>query len=237
MTERRLRVAALPEAGGVVPLSKEAVKHARVLRLREGDEVVLFDGVGLRARARITSLGEDAACLSEASCAVAVSRPELHLVLALPKLPTLEDVVRATTELGVTSIHLAISARSVPRLDDARGDRRRERLARIAEEAARQSERDDVPTIAAPRPLSAVTAEVPRDASRLVLCGRSGGPLAPELVTPVWLVVGPEGGLAEEEVRGLVDHGWTAVTLGETVLRVATAATASVAIAMARSRR
>lgn len=226
----------LPEAGGRVVLSQEASKHARVLRLRVGDAVVLFDGRGSRADATVIEEGAYA-CEAGPRRSTIADRPEVHLIQALPKQPTLEDVVRSTTEIGVTAIHLASSAHAVPRTVEARGERRRERLERIAEEAARQCERDDVPALHDPESLLAVAARADGASARLVLCGRSGGPFPTHVTGPVWLVVGPEGGLSEAEVASLVALGFRPVSLAATTMRVATAATAAVAVAMDRSRR
>jgi 16S rRNA (uracil1498-N3)-methyltransferase len=238
MTERRLHVPDLPASGGAMVLSREASKHVRVLRLRVGDPIVLFDGRGRRADAVIDRIDDGAVAVTAgASRSTIDTRPEITLVQALPKHSTLEDVVRATTEVGVFAIRLAVSEHSVSRLDEARGERKRERLERIAEEAARQCERDDVPAIEEPAPIREVASRAPEGVTRLVLCGRTGGAMPAVLDGPIWLVVGPEGGLSGREVAELSAAGFMPVALGHTTMRVCTAATAAVAIAMDRSRR
>lgn len=199
-------------------LSRDAARHAKVLRLGPGDPIVLFDGRGRRASGRIESLVEGTVVCQvgpPTAEAAEAGTPRLHLVQALPKGSKLDDIVRIATELGVAGIHLVSSRNVVVRLDDERGDRRRERLLRIAVEAARQCERDDVPDLTGPEPLFDAVRRAPAEALRLVACGRSGRPLGDD--------VGPEGGLAAEEVEALVGLGFRAVSFGSTVLRVETA--------------
>lgn len=207
-------------------LSRDAARHAKVLRLGPGDPIVLFDGRGRRASGRIESLVEGTVVCQvgpPTAEAAEAGTPRLHLVQALPKGSKLDDIVRIATELGVAGIHLVSSRNVVVRLDDERGDRRRERLLRIAVEAARQCERDDVPDLTGPEPLFDAVRRAPAEALRLVACGRSGRPLGDVVSEEAWVVVGPEGGLAAEEVEALVGLGFRAVSFGSTVLRVETA--------------
>src|SRR5688500_9965487 len=132
-------------------LDEVARKHARVLRLKAGDPIVLFDGRGREARASIVDLDEGR-CAIEAIETIERLRPVLVLVQCLPKRKKLDDIVRMATEIGVSAIHLAESERSVPRTDEARAPKQLERLLRVAQEAARQSLRADVPDLVAPAP-------------------------------------------------------------------------------------
>lgn len=236
MSARRLYAPVLPEAGGIVRLDAAQTKHARVLRLREGDRVVLFDGRGAEADASITSLGEEVSCEAEPPRAIVHARPRVVLCQCLPKGGKLEDIVRATTELGVTAVHLVTSARSVPRLEGERIAKRLDRLARVAVEAARQSGRNDVPDVLAPAPLDEVLARAPNDAARLVLAPGAEGSIEsiPEDARSAWIVIGPEGGLEPGELDGARARGFTIAGLGATVLRVETAAPVAVALVMHR---
>lgn len=207
-------------------LSPDAARHAKVLRLGPGDPIVLFDGRGRRASGRIDAFVEGTVVCEVGPAtaeAAEAGSPRLHLVQGLPKGSKSDDIVRIATELGVAGIHLVSTRNAVVRLDEERGDRRRERWVRIAVEAARQCERDDVPEITGPEPLFDAVRRAPEGALRLVACGRSGTPLGEVRAEEAWIVVGPEGGLAPDEVDALVAQGFRAVSFGPTVLRVETA--------------
>lgn len=236
MSARRLYAGAL--GAGEVVLDAAQARHARVLRLRAGDRVVLFDGRGLEADAIVGAIGEDGVrCEAEAPRAIAHAGPRVVLCQCLPKGGKLEDIVRACTELGVAAVHLVASERSVPRPDAARVDKRLERLARVAVEAARQSGRSDVPDVLAPAPLEAVLARAPEEAARVAFAPGGGVPLRDACAREApsaWVLIGPEGGLSPAELERAGAHGFSAVDLGPGVLRVETAAPVAVALVTER---
>lgn len=236
-TLRRLFAPALPELGGEVVLDAEAAHHARVLRLAIGDAVVLFDGRGRESDARIVALADGSArCDARPSRAAAETARPIVLVQCLPKGDKLETIVRMATELGVTTIALAHGARSVARPDAKRAAAQLARLERIAQEAARQSERAFVPGIRAPVALDDAVSRAPDTALRVALAPGATIALTELLaaVAPdaaVWLVVGPEGGLDSAELALLAARGYTVAALGASTLRVETAAPVAVALA------
>lgn len=235
MSVRRLYVGAL--SVGELTLDPAQARHARVLRLREGDPVVLFDGRGAEADAVVRRIDEDAV-RCEAGPARAIARPGPAVVLCqcLPKGGKLEDIVRACTELGVMAVHLVASERSVPRPDEGRIEKRLERIGRVAVEAARQSGRSDVPDVLAPAPLDEVLARAPEEAARIAFAPDAETSLtdACEGATSAWVLVGPEGGLAPAELDRARTRGFALVGLGPTVLRVETAAPVAVALVTER---
>jgi 16S rRNA (uracil1498-N3)-methyltransferase len=235
---RRLFVRRLPELGGVVTLDDATARHARVLRLRAGAPVRLFDGAGREADARIVSIDEGpAVCEATLPEARPDERPRVVLVQAMPKGSKLEGIVRMATELGVAEIHLATSGRTVARPDEHRAQKRADRLARIAVEAARQAGRAVVPEVVPPAQLMDVAARAPEDAWRVVLWERSDRRLeAPPGAASAWIVVGPEGGLASAEVDALESAGFRSASLGTSILRVETAAPVAVALVLDRLR-
>ena len=124
----------------------------------------------------------------------------ISLLFALSKGDKGELVVQKATELGVARLCPWAAERSVLKLDAGKGRERAERWRRIAEEAARQCGRADVPVVAAPVALAAALAAVPAGHRLVVLHGPGGLPLAAlglEEAPGVALVVGPEGGLTE----------------------------------------
>ncbi len=127
MTERRLRAEPPFEPGASLTLAADAAHHARVLRLRPGDGVVLFDGSGGEADGSIETVEPLVVRITRVRAA-AVRALGPVLVQCLPKGKKLDEIVRAATEIGVSAIHLAISERSIARPDEARAAARLDRL-------------------------------------------------------------------------------------------------------------
>ena len=213
----RVKVSALVR---VMPLSIGESQHLRVLRLGIGTEVRVFDGQGGEASATLVRLDEGGAML-ELGEAVVNDRetPQpVTLAVALLKGDKLSDVVRAGTELGVTTFQLLQTRHAdVPEI----GEQKLVRLRRIAAEASKQSRRAVTPEVLAPVPLA-----------RLTLDGQGflAHPGSPARLTetldwhaPVTLVSGPEGGFSDAEVAALTASGFTAITLGPRILRAETA--------------
>ncbi|MBT8470162.1 MAG: 16S rRNA (uracil(1498)-N(3))-methyltransferase [Deltaproteobacteria bacterium] len=231
MTVRRLYAPGLPEEGGAVVLGEASSRHVRVLRLQVGETVVLFDGEGRAATARVESIANDVVCVAEPPVAAATRRARLVLMLAIPKGSKLDDCVRAATELGVDEVLLMQTERTVPRWDSERTRARLDRLTRIASEAAAQCERDDMPVVHAPRPPCAWLEEMPATAKGLLFSARAEGAVTLERTTDqVWCALGPEGGFTEDEVLLFERSGFSVASLGTRVLRVETAVPAALAI-------
>jgi 16S rRNA (uracil1498-N3)-methyltransferase len=219
--------------GEVVRLSPEQSRHLEtVLRLAAGDEVEIFDGQGARWEARIESpgllrLGKRREGQGGAT--------DVWLAQGLAKGEKLDLVVQKATELGATRIIPLATERSVVRLDEQRGERRAQRFRRIAEEAARQSGRSDVPRIDPPRTIADLTELLGEDGERrgvLLDPGEHDVRLAqvargsPKLL----LVVGPEGGLTAAERAGAIAFGFVPASLGRLVLRTETAGLVALAV-------
>lgn len=214
----------------------EAARHylRDVLRLSPGDAVELFDGRGAAWDARVGP-GFEALALGERRPA-APGGPALHLLFALAKGEKGDLVVQKATELGAARLAPWAAERSVVRLDPAKGAERAGRWRRIAEEAARQCGRADVPEVADPAPLAAALAAVPAGFRLVVLHGEGGAPLGAlglDGAPGVAAVVGPEGGLAPEELAACRAAGALHATLGPRTLRAETAAIAVVALLQA----
>jgi 16S rRNA (uracil1498-N3)-methyltransferase len=205
------------------------MRHAQVLRLTPGAPLVLFDGALGEADAELIELDRTRARARVlARRTLPAAEPALHLVLGLPKGGKLEDIARMLGELGVASLRLAQTERSVPRLEQ--GAARFARLARVTLEACAQSGQGQALVVHPPAALLDVASQAPASALRLVFWENARSPLAAEAasaasgVSELWAVVGPEGGLAEHEVDSLIGLGYRAVGLGPARLRVETAA-------------
>jgi 16S rRNA (uracil1498-N3)-methyltransferase len=225
-------------ADDVVVVTDEDHRYlTRVLRLVVGDTLVIFDGVGVEAVARITRVGPRALELKveERRPAPASDRPEVTLIQALTKGDKLDLVVQKATELGVARVIPVTSARSVPRLEAMRALGRRARWQKIAREAARQSGRADVPEIEPVTALTTVVAAAAKDAFKLMLWegarqhGLRGVLPAPPIARVV-IAVGPEGGFAGEEVEAARAAGFVTVGLGPRILRTETASLVTLSI-------
>jgi 16S rRNA (uracil1498-N3)-methyltransferase len=229
----RRRVHLPPERIGEASaaLTDEARHYLRdVLRLAPGDEVELFDGRGAAWPARIGPAFEALALGPRREAGA--GGPAIWLLLALAKGEKVDLVVQKATELGAARLVPFAAERSVVRLEPAKGAERAERWRRIAEEAARQCGRADVPEVSPPVTLAAALAAVPPGVRRRVLHGEGGAPLtalplagAPGLVA----VVGPEGGLTPEELAACEAAGAARASLGPRTLRAETAPLAALA--------
>ncbi len=233
MTPPRFRSPSpLTTTGARVDLGDAVARHAHVLRLSIGAPVVVFDGTGREASAEIRALTSSSILVELGT--IEERAFDTHapvLVQCVPKGSKLDDIVRAATEAGVGEIHLALAARSIARAEGARFPR----LGRIAEEAARQSEAPSVPNIVPPARLLEVAARAPSTSARIVLSPRASarmrGLLGADRTTPPWLVVGPEGGLDDDETSALMALGYTLGRLDTYVLRTEHAGPIAVAIA------
>lgn len=227
-----------------VRLDAEESRHAlQVLRLKKGAEIILLDGLGCVFAARIEGTGGKAA--QEVTAVITGTLPDnephtrVTLYQGLPKGGKLEMIVQKCTELGVHSVQPVQFARSVKEAGKG-AEKTQQRLLRIAREAAKQCGRGQVPLIGAARPLSEVIGRLPGHGLVLVPWEEAGdgSPHLREVLTcappqEIALVIGPEGGIAPEEIEALRAAGASAVTLGPRILRTETAGVAALAAILA----
>jgi 16S rRNA (uracil1498-N3)-methyltransferase len=227
-------IAGVPPGGTVVLRGGEARHAVVVLRLRRGDRVVVFDGAGTERVVELTEVSSD-----EIAGRVLAARegitPAVRLILiqGVPKGSKMDDVIRTGTELGVGEFVPVLTRRAV-----SQAPGKVERWRRIAAASAKQSRRADVPGVVEPQPLPDALERLPADIlllvlwegeqARLIGSALRAGPVS----GPVALLVGPEGGLAAEEVRLAEARGGVPVTLGPLVLRTETAGIAALAMVL-----
>jgi 16S rRNA (uracil1498-N3)-methyltransferase len=227
-----------------VGLSQSEAHHAaRVLRLKPGSEVELFDGRGGRAVGRLVRSGGG-------KLAVAIDRrdppqprpqPAVHLAFSTPKGKRLDWLLEKATELGAASLSPVIFHRSVAGGGEL-GEGKRGRWLAHCVAAAKQSGVDFLPELRAPAPLVEVLG---RSVGMLIVVGDPAGDaraLAAAMAgqkdgQDVLLLVGPEGGLTEAERSAILAAGAVAVRVGATVLRIETAAVALLAVTVALAAR
>jgi 16S rRNA (uracil1498-N3)-methyltransferase len=225
---------------GVITLSGAEGRHAAVVRrLRVGERVDVGDGAGLIAECVVTGGGRAGLELAvKAVREVPRPQPAITVIQAIPKGDRGELAVEEMTEVGVDRIVPWAAARSVPVWRDQRGATRWRATAR---EAAKQSRRAWIPEVTGlAETAAAVSALIGAAASAVLLDPDATQPLStvevPESGDLV-LVVGPEGGITEQEAAEFLAAGARPCRLGPTVLRASTAGAVAAAILLSRSRR
>ncbi|MGH2427648.1 MAG: RsmE family RNA methyltransferase [Candidatus Limnocylindria bacterium] len=196
----------------------------RVLRLRDGDRIVLLEGDGTEA---VCLLVAGDCLVEERRASAGEPRHRLSICQALLKGDGLEQVVQHGTEIGVAAFRMVVTARCVVR---ELSSRKLDRLRTIARESAEQCERGTVPLVEAPVPL----AEVLSSAS-VLLYERHGGVRLGALDPPSSIVIGPEGGFSPEEVAAAERAGATLAGLGARILRSESVAPAVAAVVLSRT--
>lgn len=220
--------------GDLVVLSGQEGRHAaRVKRLTVGEDVLVSDGRGTVLTCMVAAVRPDELDLTVRS---RVSEPEpsprLVVVQALPKGDRAELSVEVLTELGVDEIVPWAASRSIAQWSGPRGAKALEKWRRTAAEASKQSRRSWVPRVAELASTGEVAARL-ADAAGLVLHESAQNPIS---ATPlpgageVIVVVGPEGGIADNELAAFAEAGAVAVRLGSPVLRTSTAGAAALAV-------
>jgi 16S rRNA (uracil1498-N3)-methyltransferase len=207
-----------------------------VLRLRVGAPLVLFDGRGGEHPARLVAAGRGSARI-EVGEHRAIERESplaVTLLQGLARGERMDIVVQKATELGVARIIPVAAARSVVQLAEARAGKRLAHWQAVAVAACEQCGRNRVPEITAPMSLVEACRLAAADAgTRLWALDAEGG--TPLAATPpmrggrIALLVGPEGGLADEELETAALIGFTRLRLGPRVLRTETAGPAALA--------
>lgn len=219
-------------AGTTIRLPDEVAHHARrVLRLRRGDAIVLFNGRGGEYRGTLLGDVDAPAARIDAYDPVERESPvELTLVQALVAADKLDWIVEKAVELGAARIVVAASERSVVRLDGARAERRLRHWRALALAACAQCGRNRVPSVAYFASMPAALDAVGAVPSRWLLLPAAAQPLAAALPTGrAAVAVGPEGGFSDAEVRYAERLGFAPARLGPRILRTETAGIAALA--------
>lgn len=222
----------LPAAGDEAALDQREARHAGgARRLAAGDAITLFDGRGQIARAGIMEAARKRVCYRVNSREEQPPPwPRVHLAAALPKGDRQAIMLGMATQLGMASFTPLTCARSVVRASSGFADRAQ----RVMLEACKQSRRAWLPVVHGPAsPVEVIAAA---DAMTLV-AHPDGRPLREVMredsMASATVLIGPEGGFAEAELAAMDDAaGAQRIALGESILRIETAAVATIAAIM-----
>ena len=223
---------------GLAHLESEDAAHAlRVLRLRSGDSIQLFsDGEAFSAVIEDTADG----VIVRVSDKLKSPEPTLRVTLyqGVPKGDKMEYIVQKCTEAGVSRIVPVNMPRCVARLS-ADDEKKRIRWQRIAREAAKQAFRASVPEITPPVSISELPGLLSGHALALVPWEEAQSGTLRTLITPdthdLAIVIGPEGGMSDEDIAPMLAAGARTVTLGPRIFRTETAGLAAIVAAMTMS--
>jgi 16S rRNA (uracil1498-N3)-methyltransferase len=215
-------------------LPPEAAHHAsRVLRLRVGDAVQIFDGLGNALDATINAINGKHVMLGNLQTFMGQPESGLHIVLAQAMCTSdkMDWVVQKATELGAAEIVPVQAQRSVAKLTGPRAEKRTEHWRNVTVSACEQSGRNVLPKLHSPQDLGAWLGETRQvTGSKFILlpggaCNLQSHPKPQGRVT---LLIGPEGGFTADEAIVAQQAGFSPVLLGPRVLRTETAAIAGV---------
>jgi 16S rRNA (uracil1498-N3)-methyltransferase len=218
----------------------DAFHIQNVMRAKVGDQVIVANGTGQEAIAEIITLskGTVEATYLELTKSAGEARIEVWLAQALPKGDKMETVIQKGTEIGANRFIPFTSERTIVQYDTKKEAKRIERWARIAKEAAEQAHRGRIPTIEPVSTWRQLLAMVPHVTVAFICYEKENAQQFRELLQAaihkdsgsnnipiqVMLIVGPEGGLTEGEIREAEQSGCRTISLGRRILRTETAA-------------
>jgi 16S rRNA (uracil1498-N3)-methyltransferase len=237
-------VDALPEVGECAVVDGDEGFHAaNVRRIRPGEELDLGDGDGTVAHCVVEDVAKGrltARVLDRRT--VPLASPSVTVVQALPKSDRSELAIELATEAGADAFIAWQALRCVARWDGpAKVDKGLRRWGAVARSAARQSRRPYIPSVSGVVSTAELAQRVRDGAGTALVLHESATVTLTELpvaqADSLMLIIGPEGGIADDEITALSDAGATAVRLGPTVLRTSTAAAVALGALGALTRR
>ena len=212
---------------GMLRIEGDEVRHIRkVLRLKAGDEIVVFDGSAKEYVGTIIEEGSASVVIVVQNVFSSESESPLEIALAqsLLKGEKMDYLIQKATELGVNRIIPFFSSRTIPLLEESRRLKRYHRWKRIAVEASKQCGRGVVPKIEPLQDYFEMVQTATQDSLRLILWEKEGARLKDVLTgskekKKIFFVIGPEGGFTQEEVEHARREGFIPVKLGRRILR------------------
>lgn len=215
-------------------LDKKAAHHlTRVLRRKAGDSLVLFNGDGHEYPATLTGVERNGATVTTRERVTRATESPLHthLGISVSKGDRMDWLVQKATELGVSEITPILSQRCEVRLSGERAQKKQAHWQQVVQSACEQSMRNTVPTVHAITPLGHWLKQTDYDTALVLAPGASNIELG-SLAKPARaaLLVGPEGGLEDNEIAEAVAQDFSPLALGPRILRTETAPLAAISL-------
>jgi 16S rRNA (uracil1498-N3)-methyltransferase len=234
MRTSRIYVDLALQAGSEVSLPADASHHlAVVLRVKAGQPVILFNNTGIEAQATIVRADKKKVelLIISVESLERESPLNIHLAIGISRGERMDFVLQKSTELGVMSITPLFCERTEVKLAEDRLQKKMEQWQKIMIGACEQSGRTRLPALHAPATLDQCLLQDTSD-RRFVLHHRSDSTLAQRDEKPasVLLLIGPEGGLSDNEISRAKQANCVALTLGPRVLRTETAPLAAISV-------
>lgn len=222
-------------------LTRKDYQHLFVLRLNPHEQFILSDGEGMDYLCEVQTVSKDcieAICLDKQANNRELST-HLTLLQGLPKKDKLELIVQKAVELGAYRIVPVTMQRSIVKLEEKRAQKKTDRLTEISRSAATQAKRGIIPEVSSPMTFKEALTAV-KDADLKILAfenedsQRSLATLLPRIQSAnhIAILVGPEGGISEEEWQLAHEAGFESISLGRRILRTETAGLAMLSFLM-----
>ncbi|EGV34939.1 16S rRNA (uracil(1498)-N(3))-methyltransferase [Neisseria weaveri] len=219
--------------GTALALPDNVVRHLNVLRIKPGEEIVLFNGNGNSYSARLNRLEKRAAEAEITGESPANNESPLNITLiqSISSGERMDFTLQKSVELGVSRIQPVLSERCVVRLGGERADKRVARWQEIVISACEQSGRNTVPEVLPILHFQTALKQLKPTSLKLLMSLNQARSLKDVADKPsdITFMVGPEGGWTPEEEQQAFDAGFQAVTLGKRILRTETASLAAIA--------
>ena len=210
-------------------LCEEDARHAtRVLRMKEGEGCELFAD-GRRFSGEIASIGEEVEVRIIGEMPSTEAKLRITLYQGLPKADKMELIVQKSVELGACAVVPVAMSRCVVQLDAKDGRKKQERWQKIAREACKQSGRCEMMQVSEPISFKQFLAKLPQHQAAIVPWEDARGYSLAKFhqehreITDLAIVIGPEGGMSEDEIARMKEASCQSVTLGPRILRTETA--------------
>lgn len=236
----RCHVDAPLQVGAEIVLPEDTANHLlRVMRLREGDACVLFNGDGHDYSAEVTVAGKREARVRIGAGQQVDNESPLRITLlqGIARGEKMDLILQKATELGVAAVIPVNAERTEVKLDAARAAKRLAHWHSVIASACGQSGRARVPSLVPPQNLQAAAQGLPADTLKLTLDPQGEHRLASLETAPaggVVIAIGPEGGWSPRDRQALQDAGFQGLQLGPRILRTETAGLAAIAALQAR---
>lgn len=226
--------------GTTITLPESAAAHlTRVLRLREGDACVLFNGDGNDYAAHVTSVGkrEVTAMIDSAQPLGNESPLAITLVQGIARGEKMDLILQKATELGVAAIMPVIAERTEVKLDAERIEKRMGHWRNVIASACEQSGRARLPSLSQPLALASAAISLTRESMKLTLDPEGESTLSTLALPgkqPIAVAIGPEGGWSARDREALRAAGFIGLRMGPRILRTETAGLAAIAALQSR---